>query len=82
MRQTQPFLQQSGGEVIFMGKGNDYFIESSDEHWDVIFIVKQKSLQHFMEFATNEAYLRGVAHRTVAVEESRLLPITVKKESL
>ena len=75
MQHTQPFLQESGGEVIFMGKGNSYFIGPSDEHWDLVFIVKQKSLKHFMAFATNQDYLAGIGHRTAAVADSRLLPI-------
>ena len=79
MQHTQPFLQESGGEVIFMGKGNDYFIGPSDEHWDLVFIVKQKSLKHFMAFATNQDYLAGIGHRTAAVEDSRLLPIQPKQ---
>lgn len=78
MQHTQPFLADSGGEVIFMGTGNDYFIGPTDEQWDLIFIVRQKSLKHFMDFATNEAYLAGIGHRTAAVEDSRLLPISPK----
>lgn len=78
MQHTQPFLAESGGEVIFMGAANDYFIGPKDENWDLVFIVRQKSLKHFMDFATDEAYLAGIGHRTAAVEDSRLLPITQK----
>ena len=75
---TQPFLAQSGGEVIFMGSAKDYFIGPLDKQWDLVFIVRQKSLKHFMDFATNEAYLAGIGHRTAAVEDSRLLPMSAK----
>jgi hypothetical protein len=38
-------------------------------------IVRQRSVPSFMAFASNEAYLAGLAHRTAAIEDSRLLPI-------
>jgi len=75
MQHTTPFLQESGGEVIFMGTASEYFIGPADSKWDLVFLVKQKSLQHFMAFATNEDYLAGIGHRTAAVADSRLLPI-------
>ena len=79
-RHTQPFLAESGGEVIFMGVANDYFIGPADEQWDLVFNEQKKSLKHFIDFATNEAYLKGIGHRTAAVEDSRLLPISnIKK---
>jgi len=78
MQHTQPFLEESGGEVIFMGKADAYFIGPTEQQWDLVFIVRQKSIQHFMDFATNEAYLAGIGHRTAAVEDSRLLPISQK----
>lgn len=76
---TQPFLEKSGGEVIFMGSAGDYFIGPSETSWDLVFLVKQKSLQHFMAFATNEEYLAGIGHRVAAVADSRLLPLFPNK---
>lgn len=72
---TLPFLTASGGELLMLGKGGSFFIGPSDEHWDLVMLVKQSSLQSFMEFATNEAYLSGMGHRTAAIADSRLLPI-------
>ncbi len=79
MQHTQPFLADSGGKVIFMGTAAEYFIGPADVSWDLVFLVKQKSLQHFMAFATNEDYLAGIGHRTAAIADSRLLPITPKQ---
>lgn len=76
MKHTEPFLQQSGGELIFLGEGGDYFIGPSDEKWDLIMLVKQKSLSDFMAFATNPEYLGGIGHRAAALNDSRLLPMT------
>lgn len=78
MKHTQPFLTESGGELMFIGTADQYFIGPNDASWDLVFLVKQKSLQHFMAFATNEGYLAGIGHRTAAVADSRLLPIQPK----
>jgi uncharacterized protein (DUF1330 family) len=75
MQHTAPFLQESGGELMFYGESKDYFIGPTDEKWDVVMLVKQNSLQDFMAFATNEGYLKGLGHRTAALSDSRLLPI-------
>ena len=76
MQHTAPFLAASGGEVIFKGKASEYLIGPKDSQWDLVFLVRQKSLKHFMDFASNQEYLAGIGHRTAAVENSRLLPIT------
>jgi len=38
-------------------------------------LVRQKSVQDFLAFSRNEACLAGIGHRTVALENSRLLPL-------
>ena len=38
-------------------------------------LVRQRSVGAVMAFATNEAYLAGIGHRTAALEDSRLLPL-------
>jgi len=73
---TEPFLKESGGEVLLQGKGGPYLIGPENENWDMVLIVRQKSLQDFLAFASNPAYLKGLAHRTAALEDSRLLPLT------
>lgn len=72
---TLPFLQQSGGELIFLGDGGHYFIGPGDEQWDLVMLVRQNSLANFMAFASDPGYLAGMGHRTAAVLDSRLLPI-------
>ena len=72
---TMPFLEESGGELLLLGNGGQFFIGPEDEQWDVIMLVKQSSLASFMEFASNAGYLAGIGHRTAAIIDSRLLPI-------
>ncbi len=72
---TMPFLEGSGGELLLLGNGGQFFIGPEDEQWDVVMLVKQSSLASFMAFASNTEYLAGLGHRTAAVVDSRLLPI-------
>jgi hypothetical protein len=72
---TLPFLSQSGGEMIFLGEGGNYFIGPQDQRWDMMMLVRQNSLQDFMQFASNAEYLKGIGHRIAAICDSRLLPL-------
>ena len=72
---TLPFLKENGGDLVFLGKGGKYLIGPQEEQWDLVMLVRQKSLSDFMAFASNQAYLAGLGHRTAALEDSRLLPL-------
>jgi hypothetical protein len=74
---TMPHLLNSGGELLFMGAGDTFFIGPSEERWDRAMLVRQAGVESFIAFASNEAYLTGaIGHRTAALEDSRLLPLT------
>jgi len=75
MKHTVPHLNRSGGEVLFMGKAESFLVGPSTERWDAVLLIRQKSVESFMAFAQDEAYLKGIGHRTAALEDSRLLPI-------
>lgn len=77
---TMPFLTESGGELVLLGSGGQYFIGPPEEQWDVVMLVKQNSLASFMAFASNAGYLSGIGHRTAAILDSRLLPIVESKD--
>ena len=70
-----PFLEASGGEVLFHGKGGPFLIGPENERWDAAMLVRQSSVESFLAFASNHDYLSGVGHRTAALEDSRLLPL-------
>lgn len=81
--QTLPHLQASGGDLLFLGEGGLFLIGPEHEIWDRVMLVRQSSVQSFMAFATNPAYLASLGHRTAALEDSRLLPLLpLKAESL
>ncbi|MBG7609602.1 MAG: DUF1330 domain-containing protein [Anaerolineae bacterium] len=73
---TLPLLRESGGEIVLLGKGGKFFIGPQDEQWDLVMIIRQKSLSDFISFAGNEEYMAGIGHRTAALLDSRLLPIS------
>jgi hypothetical protein len=75
MDHTTPFLEESGGKVLFLGKGGPYLIGPTDERWDAAILVRQRSVDDFIAFSQNAEYLAGLAHRTAALEDSRLLPL-------
>jgi len=43
-----------------------------------VLLVEHPSVEKFLEFAKNENYLKTAGHRTAALEDSRLLPMTQK----
>lgn len=75
VRHTEPFLKSSGGRILFIGQGGNYFIGPATERWDVMMLVEQSSLADFFAFADDAAYLAGIGHRVAAAEDSRLLPL-------
>ena len=75
MRHTMPYLEESGGRLLFYGRGGHFLIGPSSERWDVAMLVEQSSPEAFMAFASHVEYLAGLGHRTAALEDSRLLPL-------
>jgi hypothetical protein len=73
---TLPFLRESGGDVLFLGAGGDLLIGPEDERWDFVMLIRQSNVQSFLAFASHRDYLAGIGHRTAAIADSRLLPVT------
>ncbi len=78
---TLPFLTESGGEILFMGEAGAFLIGPANEHWDAVLLIRQNSVDSFLAFESNQAYMKGIGHRTAALEDSRLLPITEAKNN-
>lgn len=76
VERTLPHLRESGGELLFMGTGGPLFIGPDTERWDRAMLVRQSSVEAFIAFASHETYQsEAIAHRTAALEDSRLLPL-------
>ncbi|MEL6625695.1 MAG: DUF1330 domain-containing protein [Bacteroidota bacterium] len=78
MDATIPLLEKAGSKVLFFGKSRHFLIGPEAEQWDTVILVEHPSVARFMAFAQDEDYLRTVGHRTAALADSRLLPITQK----
>jgi hypothetical protein len=76
---TLPFLTKSGGEILFTGEGGSFLIGPANEHWDAVLLIKQNSVDSFLSFESNQDYMKGIGHRTAALEDSRLLPLVENK---
>ena len=73
--ETLPYLTASGGKILFLGEGGSYLVGPMEERWDRVMLIQQTSIESFMQFASDEGYLKIIGHRTAAIEDSRLLPI-------
>ena len=77
---TLPYLREAGSEVLFVGEGGDYLIGPLEAEWDLVLLVRHRSVQAFLSFASNEGYLSGAGHRTAALADSRLLPLQERND--
>ena len=75
MSHTKPHIKAAGSEVLYMGKGGPFLIGPESENWDLVLLVRHESVEKFMAFANDKAYLKTIGHRTAALSNSRLLPI-------
>lgn len=76
IRHTLPFIRDSDGELRFLGRGGSRLIGPESKRWDLVMQVNQRRVQSFLAFAQHEAYLAGISHRTAAIEDSLLLPLS------
>jgi len=56
---------------LFFGKCTHFLIGPEAEQWDTMLLVKHQSVDIFMAFAQNDAYLKTAGHRTAALHDSR-----------
>lgn len=75
---TLPYLRETGGELTLVGAGGPWLIGPPAERWDLAMLVRQHSAESFLAFASHRAYLAGIGHRTAAVEDTRLLPLSAR----
>ncbi|VVE26074.1 DUF1330 domain-containing protein [Pandoraea terrigena] len=76
IQHTLPLLRKTGGDILFLGEGGSFLIGPVEESWDLAMLVRQASVASFLSFASHPGYLAGLGHRTAAVKDSRLLPLS------
>lgn len=80
MELAAPILHENGGELMLLAEGGRYFIGPETERWDLVVLVRQRSVSDFMGFVSHQEYLACIGHRTAALEDSRLLPLVEFKD--
>ncbi len=71
-----PFVADAGGEVLYNGRGGPVLIGPSSEVWHQVILVRYPTAAGFFAFVTDKSYRAGLGHRTAALADSRLLPIS------
>ena len=77
MRDTLPFLERVGGTMLFLGDGGAPLIGPADERWDRVMLVRYPNVAAFLAMTGDPGYQAGLGHRTAALADSRLFPVTV-----
>ena len=75
-RHAFPLLERVGSKVIFRGKCGAALIGPEAEKWDEILLVEHESAEQFIAFAQDPDYLKIAGHRTAALVDSRLVPVS------
>ena len=68
-----PIFRDLGGEIIWRGHQECMLTGPTDKHWDIAFVARYPHAGAFLAMVTNPDYQAIVHHRTVAVEDSRLI---------
>ena len=72
-RTTAHIFSRVGGRQVWVGRPETVVIGPADEAWDLAFIAEYPSAGAFLAMVTNPEYRALAAHRTAAVEDSRLI---------
>ncbi|EPR69607.1 hypothetical protein [Cyclobacterium qasimii] len=76
MDNTMPELNKAGSRILFYGECKHFIIGPDAEKWDAVLLVEHQSVNAFIAFSQNKDFLENAGHRTAALEDSRLLPIS------
>ena len=68
-----PIFRRLGGEIIWRGHMECMLTGPDDKRWDVGFVARYPTAGAFLAMVTDPDYQAIVHHRTVAVEDSRLI---------
>jgi uncharacterized protein (DUF1330 family) len=72
-RTTAHVFGRVGGRQVWVGRPETVVTGPADEAWDLAFIAEYPSAGAFLAMVTDPEYRALVAHRTAAVEDSRLI---------
>jgi uncharacterized protein (DUF1330 family) len=73
MKQAFTFVTAVGGTVVWQGAPRAVLLGPPGERWDLALLVKYPSKAAFLAMVSDPAYQAVAAHRTAALEDSRLI---------
>jgi hypothetical protein len=76
IRHAVKCLARRGGELFFLAKARHFLVGPPHERWDRVLLVRHASVRAFAEFAEDSEFVAGLGHRSAAIEDSRVLPLT------
>jgi uncharacterized protein (DUF1330 family) len=71
-----PALAKAGASMVFMGRPAASLIGPADERWHLMLLVKYPSVDAFRSMVSAPEYQAALKHRTAALQDSRLIPVT------
>ena len=79
VRRIQPFLDDVGAEVVYVGDCSTALVASEGHDWDTLLLVRYPSREAFSRMVANPEYQEITGLRTGALEEAGL-QVTVRRE--
>jgi uncharacterized protein (DUF1330 family) len=71
-RRIQPFLQDVGAEVVYLGDCSTALVAPEAHEWDAVLVVRYPSREAFGRMVANPDYQQITALRTEALSEAVL----------
>jgi uncharacterized protein (DUF1330 family) len=71
-RQIEPFLDELGASVIYVGDCSSLLVGPDSHKWDAVLLVRYPSRQAFSSMVANPGYQEITGLRTEALEEAVL----------
>ncbi len=73
LKNATPFVEKSGGKLIWKGQVHNTVIGDSNQQPHVVFLVEYPSVNHFFAMVTNPEYQKIAVDRSIALEYGGLI---------
>jgi uncharacterized protein (DUF1330 family) len=71
-REIRPFLDDLGGEVLYVGDCSTILVAPEDHDWDAVLVVRYPSRAAFSQMVANPEYQKITGLRTAALSNAVL----------
>jgi uncharacterized protein (DUF1330 family) len=73
LKNATPFVEKSGGKLIWKGQVHNTVIGNSDNQPHVVFLVEYPTVNHFFAMVSNPEYQKIAVDRSIALEYGGLI---------